>query len=148
MRGPRPKPTALKMLAGTASARAARCEPNPTSKAPLCPNWLPEGAKGLWTQLAVELEKAGCLKAVDGPAFSLLCLHLHLATLAAQALKDGPLAKDGRGRTVKHPAAQILRDNSLAAKSYLAEFGMTPAARTRIEVPEPLGQDDYDERYF
>jgi P27 family predicted phage terminase small subunit len=150
MPGPPKKPTNLKVLEGMLRSRDKINEPKPRPIAPQAPAWLPTAAKKEWKRLAPELERVGCLTAVDGPAFAMMLLHLSNAVEAAKALKkDGLLIKDdehknadGTAALRKHPACQILRDNSQAFKAYSDLFGLSPAARARIDLPTENEDED------
>lgn len=77
------------------------------------------------------------LTIIDGSALTLLCFHYGLAVDAAKTLKEeGTTTVDERGLTRKHPACQILRDNSQAFKQYMQEFGLSPSSRARLDVKE------------
>lgn len=75
---------------------------------------------------------------VDQAAFEMMSLHYATAWRAAELLqKSGLVIKDKLGQMHKHPALQLMRDNSALFRAYAAEFGMTPSARARIQVPLP-----------
>jgi len=143
-RGPLPQTPEIKLLRGTAQ-RAIRHEPKPTM-APEPPGWLSESAMGFWRSLAPKLGCAGYLTDLDEQVLALLCTHLSIAAAAAREIEGSGLTKDKRGRITKHPAAQVLRDNSIAAKALMCELGMTPAARARVGLPatkEPDASDKF-----
>jgi P27 family predicted phage terminase small subunit len=50
------------------------------------------------------------------------------------------MTKDEHGLDRKHPALQVLRDNSGAFRAYAAEFGMTPSSRSRVRADAPEEQ--------
>jgi P27 family predicted phage terminase small subunit len=107
------------------------------------PRWLSADAKRAWRYL-VNRWPAGVLGDVDLPALALLCSHLGVAMEAAKAVStDGILVDDPdhAGAKRKNPALQILRDNSMAFRSYAAAFGLTPADRARLSIPEPEVED-------
>ncbi|MGE5553308.1 MAG: phage terminase small subunit P27 family [Betaproteobacteria bacterium] len=145
MRGRKPKPSHLKVIAGNPGKRAVNEEePKPQPVPPKCPSWLPPAGKRKWKELAPKLDKLGLLTEVDGEAFAMLCLHWANGIEAAKILRrDGLLVTRKRGGVVKNPANQILRENSAAFRAYAALFGLSPADRGRIHVPE--GADDDDE---
>ena len=60
------KPTSLKILQGSANAkRAAKTEPRPIAKAPLCPSWLSAEAKSHWEEITDKLEPLGLATSLD-----------------------------------------------------------------------------------
>ena len=82
-------------------------------------------------------------------AFELMGVHYAMAWRAAEIVQtQGLVLKDKFGQLHKHPALQILRDNSALFKAYAAEFGMTPSARSRIEVPIPHELDQLEMELF
>ena len=126
MRGPKPKPTRLKILAGNPGKRALpKLEPKPRGLA-VCPGWLNPVAVMVWEELAPGLKEVGLLTSADAEQFGVLC------TLIAEY----------RGNTKGMPANKL----SLM-KNLFAEFGMGPSARTRISVPKK-GDGSEEERFF
>lgn len=162
MPGPAPKPTALKKLAGNPGKRALNSsEPQPEKVVPAMPRGLPKRAQRFWKDHAEKLERLGLLTAVDGPAFTLMAIHYAVAleSLAIiqegldlpadeesrqQAVMAGLLQVDENGAMRKHPLLQVWRENSTAFRHYAAQFGLTPAARGRLSIPEPIPEDDYE----
>jgi P27 family predicted phage terminase small subunit len=161
MPGPPPKPTALKRLAGNPGKRALnKAEPQPDRVIPAMPRGLPKRAKRFWKDHADKLERLGILTAVDGPAFTMMALHYAVALEAleiiqknvlvliddseAPVMQSGLMAIDKNGAARKHPLLQVWRENSTAFRHYAAQFGLTPAARGRLEISEPTEEDDYE----
>lgn len=135
--GRKPTPTVLKVLAGNPGKRPIKPEPKPKPIAPKAPTWLPPEAKRRWKELAPELERLGLLTCVDGLAFAMMLTHYAMAVEAAKVLKaDGVLTKDSKNRSRKHPMHQVFRDHSEAFRQYLSEFGLSPASRARLHLPE------------
>lgn len=141
-KGRKPKPTAVKQAQGNPGKRALnRREPRP--RTPVRRPWgLGQGAqRRFWDDHAGELERLGVLTGVDVAAFRLMAEHYAFAVQAATELRaGGTLTVEGREGEKKHPLLQVLRDNSLAFKAYAAEFGMTPSARARLQLPEDAEQ--------
>jgi P27 family predicted phage terminase small subunit len=137
-RGPRPKPTALKVLEGRGSRRELDREPRPTPLAPDPPAFLEGRALEVWHELAPELERMGLLTAVDAAplaAYS-VAVAMHEAA-SAELLRDGPTVAGARGRErVKHPAAQVARDSAGMIARFGAALGLDPASRASIRLPE------------
>lgn len=145
-------PTSLKVLMGNPGKRPLnKNEPKPKPVAPPCPAWLPAKAKYYWRQVAPELERLGLLTAVDGPALAVALTHLAIIAEAAAIIKrDGILttdldhpAPDGTPGQRKHPANQLIRDSSAAFKQWVSEFGLTPAARVGLSLPEVDEVNDF-----
>lgn len=142
MAGRRPKPTAIKVLEGNPGKRPLNeNEPQYREANVRVPyGRLPEESRRLWKTLAEPLAELGVLKETDLPAFEMLCLHYAVARAGlAEMLADGlgegiAVSTEGMGGIKKHPAASVFRDNSIAFKSYLAEFGLTPSSRVKIRA--------------
>lgn len=149
-RGPPPKPTRLKELAGNPGHRPLnKREPKPTSGAPGMPDWLSKEAKAEWRRVVPELEKLGLLTKVDRAALAAYCqAHAELADATKLLEAEGRIVSepvtqrrkvDGEWETFVvgwkkklHPAVRLQRDAFARVKQFLGEFGLTPATRTRL----------------
>jgi P27 family predicted phage terminase small subunit len=81
------------------------------------------------------LEQIGVLTEADLPALEMLCLHYAVARTAYEVIEeDGVTTETDQGSLKKHPATSVFRENSLAFKGYLTEFGLTPASRVRLKI--------------
>lgn len=150
MAGRRPIPTALKLVTGNPGKRALnKKEPKPRSKTPTCPAHLDVKAKAVWKKLCVLLKGMGVLTEADGLALERLC-DCYADILACREL----IERDGRTYTTidqnanilikNNPAANQLRAADAQFKSYLVEFGLTPAARSKVNVDLPDGDEKKD----
>ncbi len=140
VRGRKPKPTAIKELAGNPGKRPLnKAEPQPGDADIRVPKGrLPKEGRELWHVLAPQLAELGVLKATDLPALEVLCLHYAMVRRAWKIVeREGVTAESVSvaGTTVKkHPAASVLRENAMAFKGFLTEFGLTPSSRVRIKT--------------
>lgn len=144
-RGPAPKPTALKRLNGNPGHRPLNDDdltvPASVPEAPenLCP-----AARDVWYRLGAKLASHGLITDLDEAAFAVLCesyaAYLELIVLAR---KDGPLVMVN-GQPVPNP--YLCRSDKEAAKvqKLLAEFGLTPSSRARLNISPPA-KDAADE---
>jgi P27 family predicted phage terminase small subunit len=155
MAGRRPKPTALKLVTGNPGKRALnKKEPQSSRTIPACPEYLSSSAKVVWGRLTVLLDRLGVLTETDTLALERLC-DCYADILECREL----IERDGRTYTTTTPQGEILIKgnpavNQLRAadaqfKSYLIEFGLTPAARTKVHA-EPDGEEKEDplSKYF
>lgn len=140
MGGRRPTPTALKLVKGNPGKRAInKKEPKPAKFDTDCPKHLSAKAQYAWDRLVVILDEMGVLTMADVLALERLC-DCYADILAARELikKDGRIYKtvDANGNTLikNNPAVNQLRAADAQFKSYLVEFGLTPAARSKIQV--------------
>jgi P27 family predicted phage terminase small subunit len=141
--GRKPKPTALKELAGNPGGRPLNdAEPRPEPAGDARPPYrLMPKARRFWLENAPRLDALGLLSEIDLPAFQMMATHFGVAVEAAEVIKaEGIMTKDEHGLDRKHPALQVLRDNSGAFRAYAAEFGMTPSSRSRVRSDAPEEQ--------
>jgi P27 family predicted phage terminase small subunit len=136
MAGRRPKPTAVKDLTGNPGHRPLNgTEPQPKPSTARAPRGLGIDGARFWHKYAPALAGLGVLTAVDEPALEMAAEHYEVAIRAAHQLHDEELTVEGRDGPKKNPLTQILRDNSTALRSWLTEFGMTPASRSKLHAP-------------
>lgn len=136
-RGKKPKPTAIKERAGNPGRRPLNKKEPKYKPANLnVPRGrLPKDGQRAWKLLAKPLADKGVLTEADLIAFEMLCIHYALARQAADILdKIGLFMRDRDNEPRKNPATQIFRDNSQHLRAYLAEFGLTPSSRVRIQA--------------
>lgn len=135
-RGRKPKPTALKVLEGNPGKRPLnKKEPQPENKAPRCPSWLEPEAKNEWRRMAKTLEAMGVLTEVDKAAFAGYCQAYARWKEAEEFLsKHGTIFKTPSGYIQQVPQVSIAQTYLKVMKDFCSEFGLTPAARTRIQV--------------
>ena len=141
-RGPPPKPTAFRVLAGNPSKRPMNTrEPQPRPLEPRCPKWLDPEAKRAWKWLVAELRYMRLLTSADRHAMESYC-HAYSRWRATEAFLKVhgdvyPIRDDaGRVRYMQQfPQVAISRNLQQLLKAYQQELGLTPASRTRIQVP-------------
>ena len=105
------------------------------------PAWLPPGAKREWKRVAPELEAVGLLTEVDMLAFASYCIAADQLERATRALKPTRANRrpeiqitDNGYETVS--GTELMRRNAVKEiRAFAAEFGFTPAQRSRISVP-------------
>jgi len=133
------KPTALKVLEGNPGKRPLpENEPKPPEIAPDCPDHLNEEAKREWKRIAPELEELGLLTYIDKAALAAYCQAWSRWVNAEELLKKhGVLAKSPNGYFMQSPLLAIANRAMEQMKSYLTEFGMTPASRTKVKTEKP-----------
>lgn len=145
------KPTNLKVLEGTDRAdRANPNEPKPNDLSATAqpPEWLGDNGKEAWSDLLPVLRGMGVVTIADPMAFALLCDALGEYIDARAWLKEhedvyAVASKDGDLTWRKRPEVEIAQDAWRRAKTMLTEFGLTPAARSRVsgkaaDMSDPL----------
>lgn len=143
MRGPSPKPSRLKELAGNPGKRPLHPDLLVPAGAPDCPDHLSEEGKSEWARVTNELEQIGILSSVDRAALTLYCQAWDRWRKAEEALeKDGLVITAPSGYPVQNPHIAIANKSLVVMKGLLCEFGLTPSSRTRLHVPEREEADD------
>ena len=147
MRGPAPTPTALRVLEGNPSKRPLnRQEPQPRARAPRCPDHLDDGAKREWKRLLPILRRMRVLTEADGIALAGLCQAYSTLAQAQTKLNKTGLLYIREGQPIRAtPLLRIIHECSDRINILCREFGLTPAARSRLQMnsdQNPSGGDD------
>ena len=149
MRGRKPKPTAIKILEGNPGKRQLNeHEPQPLKKAPSCPKWLEAEAKREWRRLAKTLEAIGVLTEADMAAFAGYCQAYARWKEAEERITDrGIIFRTPSGYPQQVPYVSIAQQYLKLMQQFAEQFGLTPAARSRIIAGngENAPVDDMDE---
>ncbi|WP_157266588.1 phage terminase small subunit P27 family [Azohydromonas aeria] len=143
MPGPPPKPSHLKIISGNPGKKPLnKREPKPRREIPSCPAHLPDEAKVAWGRMSVLLDRMGVLTEADAYALERGCA-VYAEILTYQKLVDESGATytttSTQGDTVikANPAVAMLADADRRFKAWLVEFGLTPAARSKVHVQNP-----------
>lgn len=157
--GRRPLPTAVKKLRGNAGKRKLNDkEPAAAVGEPPMPKLSAE-AKREWKRIVPELLRLGVLTVVDGKALAAYC-HAYARWLQAErdvaryglVIREPVTTKIGHRlvatrfvRLKRNPAISVAHDAMKLMKSFLVEFGLTPASRSRLKVEQqPPDEDPFD----
>ena len=147
--GRKPKPTAVKILEGNPGKRKLNeHEPKPQRKAPPCPKWLEPEAKKEWRRLAKTLEAMGVLTEADMAAFAGYCQAYARWKEAEERITDrGLVIRTPSGYPQQVPYISIAQQYLKLMQQFAEQFGLTPAARSRIIAGNGEGKavDDLDE---
>ncbi len=143
-RGPKPKPTALKILAGNPGKRPLPAdEPKPDPGVPRRPSHVQGPALAIWNQMSKRLHKLGVLTADDGPALACLCCAIEIHRRVIDELRQSELIDNtGKGRAMRNPLIDAANSTSVVVNRWLAEFGLTPSARPRVPIARLHDADD------
>ena len=154
MRGRKPQPTHLKLVKGNPGRRPMNeNEPTPPrEEIPAAPAHLTANARPAWERLAPLLHGMGVLTAADVTAFERAC-ECYAEIRHCQTVIE-TLGGTYETRTVANgfmvrarPEVAQLADADRRFRSWVSEFGLTPAARTRIKI-EPGKSVDPIDSYF
>lgn len=148
--GPAPKPTNLRIIEGNPGKLSLnKREPKPVPTKPSAPKFLSPAAKYEWRRVATELHRLGLLTGIDRATLAAYCQAYADWKAAVEFIKEhGSVYKvlDSKERVVAvkpYPQVVIARNASEQIRKLAAEFGMTPAARSRISLPEDLEDDAF-----
>lgn len=138
--GRKPKPTHLKLIEGNRGKRdLAKNEPVPRAAFPDKPDFTTNYADECWDRITMELDAMHILHSADRDALQIYCEAYGTWVIAQQGVAKGVLINRGTDTNphpVTNPAWRIARDAAQLVRSIGESFGLTPAARTRIELPE------------
>jgi P27 family predicted phage terminase small subunit len=131
------KPTALRVVEGNRGKRAlSKSEPDPEYLSDLtAPDWMPEGARRVWDEIVPTLRASRLLATVDVQMLSMGCVAIAEFRHAARLAEERKLTDSASSI---HPALMVKSMAFKQAMAVLQQFGMSPAARTRIAV-QPQG---------
>ena len=152
-RGPAPKPTKWKRFAGNPGHRPLnRNEPRLPAGVPPAPECVlqDEIALAEWNRVVPELLRLGVLSELYAAAIAAYCMSFSRWQQAEEILRqEGRTYKLRNGTVCKHPAVDIARDAMVMMRVFAGEFGMSPAARSRLHVTMPDDQESKKvRRYF
>lgn len=143
-RGPAPKPTVLRELAGNPGKRPLnQAEAKPKQEIPQCPRHLSDEAKKEWHRIVKDLFEAGLFTKIDRPALAAYCQAYGRWVEAEAHLEDEDFVQvTDKGYQYQTPWLSIANQAMKQMHNFLAEFGMTPAARSRVNATPPKEEAD------
>lgn len=150
MASPRPKPTVLKMIAGNPGRRRLNeHEPLPAAVESIaCPEHVTGSARVMWDRLAPILDDMGVLTVADLIGLERICAcHAEMMVAQESIDRDGMTYSSGE-RIYPNPAVAQLRTAEAMFHRYLLEFGLTPAARSKVKANAKRQEKDTAERHF
>jgi P27 family predicted phage terminase small subunit len=149
MRGPPPKPTYLRILEGNPSKRPLnRNEPQPPPVETLDPPWYLSGdaaAAAEWRRIASGLCAMRLLTIADIHALAAYCVAYSRWLASEEALAsfraNDPVTYGLLVGGKTNPLVYVARNAAADMLRFAHEFGLTPAARTRISVGTGYASD-------
>jgi len=142
MPGPKPKPTALKLVEGNRGHQKLPAnEPKPRPITPEKPPYLGKIAAKRWDALLPELETAGVLTVVDGDILACYCTaYQDVCELTKDVAEHGRTYGIGtNGAQSTRPEAVLLQKAKDDLRRFGAELGIGAASRTKVEVKKADG---------
>ncbi len=135
-RGPRPVPLEVQRLKGTARADRIPKRPAKFPKASAeAPSWLTGDALETWNAIAPSLRSQGLLGRPDVPLFATLCI-----TMARVLALEKKTDRVGLDRAIAKGYRKAATQERGILRALVSEFGMSPAARARVEADPPPGR--------
>ena len=160
-RGPLPKPAALRLLEGNASKRALNLSEgiNPQVEIPTAPKHLGIEAKKEWKRITPLLEELGLISGLDRAALTLYCdafgrlseyqtafngkVKLLEASGVgyADAVYQASYSVTPSGYAQQSVIRQLIKSQAEQVNRYLMHFGLSPAARGRVQASNYVQPD-------
>lgn len=160
MGGRRPKPLAIHKLNGN-PRHMSKAElngdtnPQPALTAPEMPKGLPRAARREFRRMVPLLQAIGVISEVDGLALAEYCRAHALIEMAQKEIDKNGMTfvthfedKDGNviaGDIKANPACSILSTQQKVMKSFLIEFGLTPASRSKLKITKKTDADPMEQ---
>jgi P27 family predicted phage terminase small subunit len=143
MRGRKATPTELKKLKGNPGKRALNDkEPKPEAAIPECPAHLTGEASIEWDRISKELHALGLLSNIDRAALAAYCMAwLDFVYASKMVDEEGEVITSEKGGKYMNPWVGIKTSAMDRVVRIGAEFGLTPASRTRVKVDTPSEED-------
>lgn len=143
MRGRKPKPTALRLLAGNPGKRAISADEPVFAEATEAepPPWMDEGARAEWNRIAPELEQLGLLRKVGIQALATYCRAVSRLAAAERIIAERGMTFDAMEGPKPRPEIAISNACAEQIRKFGAEFGLTPASSPRIHAPKKPAKD-------
>lgn len=134
IRGPKPKPTAIRRLNGNPGKRGYNhAEPQAPEGVPDCPPHLGNTARDEWDRLVDVLHGMGVVTLVDRAALAAYCQCYGRWVEAEEKLQATPmLLKTATGYVQQSPWLSISNKQLELMGRFMAELGLTPASRARV----------------
>jgi P27 family predicted phage terminase small subunit len=153
-RGPLPKPAALKALEGNPGKRALDLSAgvNPRVEVPSVPRHLGKEARKEWARITPILEELGLISGLDRAALALYCQavgrlseletafngmvagHVAGGMDYADAVYKASYSVTPSGYAQQSVIVQLIGKHRDQVNRYLMHFGMSPAARGRVQA--------------
>jgi P27 family predicted phage terminase small subunit len=118
-------------------------EPQPAEFRASPPEHLDEEARTEWKRMVPILKRMRVLTEADSTALGNLCqAYSTMAQAQRQLSAAGLLYKTQSGYIQPSPLMGIVTQNMKIVQGILAEFGLTPASRSRIQTTQPAKPDN------
>lgn len=143
-----PKPTALKLLQGTAQpCRTNKNEPQLEPKAPTCPRHIKGKKRWAYRRLIRVIDPMKVMTKADAIALELAAAAYAEMVLASEVVEEQGFTyeseKEDGGILIKtRPEVLIASDAWRRLEKMISHFGISPSSRTRVSVIKQLKEKD------
>lgn len=141
MRGRKPKPTWLKVVAGNPGKRPINdAEPIPAEELVDAPGWMNAEQQEVWRQ-AIRQAPPGLLRSLDESVLAIWVVAAVMHRDAAQRVaRVGTMVRaPGSGYPMQNPYLAVVNKQAQIMLKAAAEMGFTPSARSRVRVDKSKG---------
>lgn len=102
---------------------------------PTCPGYLDDIAREEWAFICSALKEIGVLQSTDRAGLELYCkAYSRAKKMAALIEKEGEVITSPNHYLQPHPAIAIMESAENTCTKWLIQFGLTPAARTKLDI--------------
>lgn len=141
--GRKPTPKHLRMIGGEKRPSQINYdEPVAKSGTAVAPEWLSERATAIFDDISATLHGMGIASPDDRHALAMLASRLEEIELMTAVIEDGGRtytseSESGAKMIRARPEVGMRNEAMRHAQSLLAEFGLTPSARSKVSVGKP-----------
>lgn len=154
-RGKKPRPAALRVVGGKEKSDGGPIA-STLASVPAAPAWLCKDGKAEWARVGEELHLLGMLSSIDLGVMAAYCNSFatfvramrYQATLEKVEPGSSLMAKAANGTVFKHPVLGAISTSTKDMVRFAAEMGMTPSARSRINIEKAEGNASKASKYF
>lgn len=145
MKGRPRKPTPTKILHGTfRKDRHKAQEPQPEAPQTVDPPaWLDDYGRECWQAHVPQLLSLGVLSSIDVFYFAAVCERWSVYRKAVDDLKNGLTQVTEANGECSKPTVSIAKDAFNSFGAGLAEFGCSPATRSKVSAVKPRADDPF-----
>lgn len=145
MAGRKKTPDHLKMISGTARTdRMNPDAPKPNRGISSAPEILSDRGAEIFAGISAILDGMGIASPDDKDALSLLAQRLEQIEVLTVQIEDGGYTYKTQAGLVKaNPAVGMRSEAMRHAQSLLSDFGLTPAARSKVSAGKPAEKNPF-----
>lgn len=133
-RGPQPKNSEIRRIEGNPGKRALKAGAKASGR-PVCPEHLPDYARGCWDRIVASMPPA-VYAAADQDLLAAYCIAVDTLKQAVEALKtEKAIVYGDKGAPYQNPWISIQSKQSQLLASLGARLGLDPAARESLSLP-------------